>query len=62
MLEQIKLGTELRPHRGCARTFYTATLLLEIRLFSVDEEAEGGQRCTQFRSLTAGCRKEGVVL
>lgn len=34
----------------------------EIRVLSVDEEAERGQRRSQFGGLAAGCRQEGVVL
>lgn len=39
-----------------------AGVCLERRVFPVDEEAEGGQRCPQFGGLAAGCGEEGVVL
>lgn len=34
----------------------------EIRVFSVDEKAERGQRRSQLGGLAAGCREVGIVL
>lgn len=55
-------GGALSPRRGCTCSCCADTGVLERRVFPVDEEAEGGQRCPQFGGLAAGCGEEGVVL
>lgn len=44
------------------RSRVTCAWFSEVRMLSVDEEAEGGQRRSQLGGLAAGRRQEGVVL